>query len=122
MSFECIVARCASNQFTKTLFRFPINNPSLLKKWIEKIELISEINRENLQYSFLCEDHFEFDEKIIGFGGILTLTPNAVPTIFKDVIDVVSTCRFCLKNNLNDHILIDISIKKTFRLLMDSDV
>lgn len=113
MSIECIVQGCASNQFTRTLFRFPTNNSNLLQKWLEQFPKINF----DVHLSYICENHFSSRDIQFGVNNVKMLVSEAVPKI-----DIVQRfCRFCLKNDSSLN-LIDSTIKRIYGDLMNEEV
>lgn len=62
-------------------FRFPLNRPDVLKKWIHATQ---RNNFKPSEYSYFCSDHFSpSDYQIQPGSGDKLLLNNAVPSIFK---------------------------------------
>ncbi|CAL1265298.1 unnamed protein product [Larinioides sclopetarius] len=77
----CYNAKEKADCRTKTFFKFPLNNPELLKEWC------AQIRREGFKpsyYSVLCSDHFEEDcFSQCPFTKRRILRPGSVPTQFQ---------------------------------------
>ncbi|GBN06669.1 hypothetical protein AVEN_117099-1 [Araneus ventricosus] len=77
----CYNAKEKADCRTKTFFKFPLNNPELLKEWC------AQIRREGFKpsyYSVLCSDHFEEDcFSQCPFTKRRILKPGSVPTQFQ---------------------------------------
>lgn len=59
------------------IFRFPLDNPLLLKRWLENIQLP---NWEPLDNNKICSDHFD-SSYIKKFRNAYELNSNAIPSI-----------------------------------------
>lgn len=124
MSIECIVPGCTSNQLTKTLFPFPINDQILLAKWTEKLRNFGFFDRDT-KSCYICENHFEEDELSWGLNGVRGLVSGAVPKIEigQEYINL-NACRLCLKilENVNNRLAIDEVVRNNFLYLMNEPV
>lgn len=92
MSSYCVISSCKTDKkkgaAKKSIFRFPLKNEQLLKRWLSNIPMDFSNFSFNNSSTRICEDHFEENFKIRGkgeSGKYVRLTPDAVPTIFVNV-------------------------------------
>jgi hypothetical protein len=141
----CVVPGCSSRE-NVSMFRCPIKNQKLMKKWTDNLKSVG-CEVENFQYRRVCELHFDKESIKILNGGRKTLKQNSVPTIFtvdgeeinftKQKIEMAeestaqdqhqkfgNNCRICLKVLLENEETIPLStrISNRFKELTNDDL
>lgn len=104
MSRKCSVKGCPGQRNkrnsteTNTFFSFPLRNEGLLKKWLDKVELQSELS----SVSKICNLHFE-NNCFVKIDNSIKLLPSSVPLEYKVSVCLVKPklCRNFLFDNFS---------------------
>lgn len=116
MSVECSVFGCSSNEQTKSMFRYELNDETLPTGWLEILR-----GRKTENFITICEDHYLASDIVVGSNGWKERLPGSKPTILKISLE---SCRFCLKliNEKNAGSSINNSVRSAFYELLDVGV
>ncbi|CAJ1076334.1 uncharacterized protein zgc:153292 [Xyrichtys novacula] len=82
--YKCVYNCESSSDSDLKCFKFPLYNPRKLKQWLNNMKLEDWTPS---RFSVLCINHFE-EQYIDRTGKCVTLTGNAVPTLFTSSDDI----------------------------------